>query len=291
MEKQLFEPLVNLLDDRDEEVYRAIYNELIRLGTPVIQPLEQKWETTSDGLIQDRIENIISTIHFRALQKDFSQWLQDYTDNLLFGSYLIARFQYPDLRYQPITNFVDEMAAVIAPRLDQGLTPIEKTRVINKVFFKEYGFSANTANIFSPRNCYINRLTETRQGNAVTLSIMYMSVTARLSVPVYGINLPNNFVMAYMDTVRYGNLSRDNLHFYIDPLGKGMILSRQDINHFISRLKLTPHESFFSPCSNLKIIQRLLSTLILCLDRQNESGKTEQLKELFSLLSIKVAKL
>jgi regulator of sirC expression with transglutaminase-like and TPR domain len=122
----------------------------------------------------------------------------------------------------------------------------------------------------------INVVLETRKGNPISLCVIYMMVAQKLKLPVYGVNLPNLFVLVYQDGKQV---------FYINAFNKGLIFSRQDIENYIHELKLAPQSSFFEPCSNLEIIRRVFRNLIMSFDKMGEHEKAEEVKELLLIIA------
>ena len=68
--------LITLLDDPDDGVYSEVKNRFIILGPPAIPHLETAWENSFDALMQKRIETIIHTIQFKALQTSLKNWAE-----------------------------------------------------------------------------------------------------------------------------------------------------------------------------------------------------------------------
>ena len=281
------EVLIRLLDDPDEYIFSSVQKELKSMGAEVLPFLEECWLVSANDILQQRLIAIIDAIQQSELHSLMTQWIETTPEDVLKGAYLIARFQYPDLDFIDIDKQVKKLADDVWLEINNNLTALEKVNIINRVLYDMHGFSANDSNFFSPQNCYINKVLETKKGNAMTLSIIYLSIAQKLELPIRGINLPNNFIVAYMDNGIYGNVFRDNVLFYIDPFCKGTVFGRQEIDQFIRRIKLSPHESFYTPCSNIKIIQRLLSNLIYSYDKSKDRSKIEQLKGLFFIISTK----
>ena len=68
--------------------------------------------------------------------------------------------------------------------------------------------------------------------------------------------------------------------FYINPFNKGAIFTKNEIEVYINHLKLEPKMSFYKPCSNSVILQRLLESLITTYSRLGYSDKVDELKVL-----------
>jgi regulator of sirC expression with transglutaminase-like and TPR domain len=104
-----------------------------------------------------------------------------------------------------------------------------------------------------------------------------MMVAQKLKLPVYGVNLPNLFVLTYKDD--------KHAQFYINVFNKGLIFSRQDIENYINELHLAQQPSYFDPCSSLEIIRRVLRNLIMSFDKMGEHAKAEEVKELLLIIA------
>ncbi|HXA01221.1 MAG TPA: transglutaminase-like domain-containing protein, partial [Cytophagaceae bacterium] len=137
-------------------------------------------------------------------------------------------------------------------------------------------FSANTKNFHSPANSMINVVLETKKGNPISLCVIYMLVAQKLKMPVYGVNLPNLFILTYKD--------KDS-QFYINAFNKGLIFSKADIDNYISHLNLSQMEIFYEPCSNLEIIKRVLRNLVVSFEKIGDSQKVEEVKTLLRTIS------
>jgi len=101
-EQKELEALINLLEDPDKMVSDPVSNRLIEMGEGVVVPLERRWEATLKPELQERIENVIKQIQFNVLIRDMDRWSSSGGNDLLFGAFLVARFQYPDLEYVPV---------------------------------------------------------------------------------------------------------------------------------------------------------------------------------------------
>lgn len=145
------------------------------------------------------------------------------------------------------------------------LTPLEKVKVINHVIYDINKFGANTTNIQSPDNFYLKQLLESRKGNPLSLGMLYLMVARSLKIPVYGVDLPRHFVLAYVDQEFVGHehfSPEDHVAFYLNPFNKGAVFTRNEISLYLKQMKLEPNDAFYSPCSNVSIIRRMINGLI-----------------------------
>lgn len=268
--------LVSLLDDEDDQVVSHVVDKIRTLGREVIPYLEKEWESSFNPQVQEKIEELIHDLQLVWLKQRFHEWYNSADQDLLSGLWLIATYQYPDLELDTLRHELEQIYYEAWLEFKPDLYPFDQVKVLNGVLFTKLKFSANTKNFHSPGNSMINVVLETRKGNPISLCVIYMMVAQKLKLPVYGVNLPNLFVLTYRDAANT---------FYINAFNKGLIFSRQDIENYIHELRLTPQPSFFEPCSNLEIVRRMLRNLIMSFDKMGEHGKAEEVKELLLIIA------
>jgi len=277
--------LINLLEDPDPQVYDVVSRELQERGVSAIPKLEKVWESSLDQNLQEKIEDLIQLIQFNYVKVEFRQWVNSGAENLLYGAYLVARYQYPELYFSEIEEQVEILRKDAWIELHENLTALEKIRVLNHVFFAIHKFTRNTKNFYSPRNSFINQILETKKANPISLAVLYSHVARKLDMPVYGVNLPLNFILAYKDP--FFEDDPDGILFYINPYNRGTVLSKKDISRFLKQQKLEPKAEYFIPCNNVTTIERMLKNLIFSYEKLGYTDKTEQIKILLNIISVK----
>jgi len=285
MNQQELNALIRLLDDTDEEVFNQIEPKIVNYGKEVIPILENVWSKALDALMQQRIESIIHKIQLESLQQDLSVWTSTGCIDLIKGAILVARYQYPDLNEEQLITHLDKIKRDAWLEMNENLTAMEQVKVMNKVFFEIHGFSGNTQNYHAPQNSFINLALETKKGNPLMLSIIYMEVAKSAGLPVYGINLPEHFVLGYKDEHNILPVSSEvedsRILFYINPFSKGDIFGRKEILAFLKQLKIQREKSYFEPCSNKEMMQRLIRNLM---NSYHKLGYLEKVSELELLM-------
>lgn len=277
--------LITLLDDPDEIIYEQVRDRFVTLGPPAIPHLETAWENSFDAIMQKRIETIIHTIQFETLQRALKAWAQEDSDDLLKGVLLLARYQYSDLDEGKIKKQLHQIKQDVWLELHEDLTALEKVRIINHILFEVHQFSGNITNYHAPQNSFLNNVLESKKGNPLMLSVVYMLICKELNIPVYGINLPQHFVLAYLND--FANLMdvnnkslNNNILFYINPFSKGLMFNQKDIDQFLKQLNLDPEAKYYQPCSNIDIIKRCLNNLIYSYEKLGYVDKVQELKNL-----------
>jgi regulator of sirC expression with transglutaminase-like and TPR domain len=289
MDNAQLSALISLLDDPDENVFHQIREKLLSMGNVAVPALESAWENSFDPLLQSRIENIIHSIQLDYTRNSLRTWALPGQQDLLEGALIVARTQYPDLDEERIRRHIEQIKQDIWLELNNNLTALEKVRVINHILFDVHNFSGNTANYHAPQNSYINNVLETKKGNPLSLSIIYAVIAQDLRIPVYGVNLPEHFILAYVDAGTDQPMAftqdSDRVLFYINPFSRGWVVSRKEIDAYLKQQNLDPKAEYYAPCSNLDIIRSLITKLIISYERLGYPNKTEELKRMMDVLS------
>jgi regulator of sirC expression with transglutaminase-like and TPR domain len=283
MTEKEIQALISLLDDPDDNVYTHIKGKILDMGDHVIPNLEHAWENSFNPFFQQRIENLIHEIQFQNVKNALREWSKTNEKDLLTGALIVSRYQYPDLDETKINEVIQKVTQDIWLELNDNLTALEKIKVINHIFFDVHGFSGNKTNYHAPQNCYINNLIETKKGNPLTLSMLYMIICQSLGVPVYGVNLPQHFVMCYISQSRIHDLKavkREDILFYINTFSLGYVFSDKDIDKFLKQLNLDLLPEHYLPADNLTIINRCINNLILSYEKLGYPDKVEELESL-----------
>lgn len=274
--------LVRLLDDPDEEVYQHVEKKLFEYGGEAIRFLESAWEQSFDSLLQERIENIVHQIQFQTVKEDLKLWYLSGAFDLLQGALIINRYQYPDLDEQKIIIQLEEIKREIWLGLQYEMSSLEKVKLVNHVLYNQYGFGGNTKNHLDPQNSYLSQVLESKKGNQISLAIIYSTLAQKLDLPVYGINLPQHFILGYVDESKQDG-NENGVLFYINAFNRGNIFGKHDVDQFLRQLNLQAMPEYYKPCTNTDVIRRVLRNLISAYEN---AGATEKVKELNELQDV-----
>jgi regulator of sirC expression with transglutaminase-like and TPR domain len=280
--------LIHLIDDPDESIFEHVRCQLKSVGKDAIPLLENSWESEDLGLLfQHRIEQLIHEIQFEDCKQQLQDWRNSHDKDLLQGAIIVAKYQYPGLNSAHIIAEIEKIRKDIWLEINSNQTAFEKIKIFNKVFYEMHHFQGNTKAFHSPLNSFINTVLETKKGNPLSLSLIYSIIAQQLSIPVYGVNLPNHFVLCYMDEFNTQSMleekSKYGVLFYINTFSKGSIFYENDIYQFLNQLKVQADRSHFEPCSNSVIIQRMITNLIASFQQVGNSEKVNELIELRSI--------
>lgn len=275
--------LIQLLDDPDEQVFSHVAEKISEFGQQAIPFLEQAWETKDFGpVFQERLTKVLHQIQYNNRIEELKNWAKTEEKDLFTGTLIIAKYQYPDLDEIALQNNIDEIEQAIWLELNDNLTALEQVRIINHILYDVYGFEGNTNNYHSPANSYINTVLESRKGSPILLAVLYIILAQRLKLPIFGVNLPRHFILAYTDEIHqiFHPEEPPKVLFYINAFSKGGVFSKNDVAQFIAQLQLPNHHEYYNPCGNLEIIQRILNNLIYAYKQQGNLEKVSELEVL-----------
>jgi regulator of sirC expression with transglutaminase-like and TPR domain len=289
--------LISLLEETDSEIFRSVEAEFLVIGIEAIPLLEKKWEEIDNEVIQTRIVNLIHKIQFNSVKSQLKFWASEGGSDLFFGAFLVAKYHFPNLSYNLLNEMMNIIRRDIWFEINDQQSTLEKIRAFNRIFFGQYRFQRHTTDFFHINNCLINSVIESKRGNDISLSILYMVLCQRLGLPVYGVNLPMNFILAFMNmqtgpiTIKNNpknisniDLSKTDVLFYINPLIDGVVLSKRDIDNFLADQNLEYNSNYYRPTTNIQIINVLLSNLESCYDLDNSIANVNEIHELSKLL-------
>lgn len=282
---QNIEALLNLLDDPDDQVFDVVRNEILDFGTEIIDDLETQWENAEDVLKMQRIEQLIYTIKSTNAKNQLEDWIKGGAKNLLTGALAVARYQFHNLNEQKVFESIEKIKQDIWIEINDYQTALEKIKVFNHIFYNVHGFKGNAENFHAPQNSFINRVIESKKGTPLSLGILYIVIAESLEIPVYGVNLPHHFVLAYKDKhpLRDFFPFEDEILFYINPFALGASFGRPELQEFVEQLNVPFEEHYFNPCDNKSIIKRMINNLVYSYDKAGRSDKAYHFKQLLEV--------
>lgn len=279
--------LLKLIDDPDDEVFDTVADKLLHYGKDIIPNLEQLWEVTADQNLQERIELLIHRVHFQDLQQDFLEWSKSKHPELLRGAILVAKFQFPDLNVPALLSQFDQIRRNIWLELNNYLTPLEQVNVFNSILYNYYKLQGHELTEREPKYFFINQVLESKQGNAYSLGVLYLALCELLDIPIFAVDIPRQFVFAYIDTLHHffsqESEGVQQIQFFIDPI-TGMVYTQKDVDTYLRKINATDKEQYFVPLLTKRIIFKMLEELALCFRYRREDQKADEIQQLMRIL-------
>ncbi len=276
--------LFHLIDDPDVEVFSTVSDRILSIGTNIIPNLEHLWETTPDEAVQDRIEMLIHRLHYCELASDFKRWKSQASPDLLGGALLVCKFQFPDLNVNSILQDIEKMRRNIWLELNNYLTPLEQTNVLTTILYNYYHLKGSEINYAEPNDFLLNKVLESKKGNAVSNGILYLVLCDLLDIPIRAVPIPRQFILAYFETEPVDWLEPssnpvEQIQFYIDPMS-GQVFTQKDVDTYFKRISVSQTPSYFKPISTIRIIQHLLEEYARCFENEKDNYKYDELMNL-----------
>lgn len=275
MERNKFDALVSLLDDPDREINKRIRSEFFAAGSDIIPLLQKEEGKAVSERVKIQIREITHLIHFTQLKEDLTIWKRDHHTDLLQGMWLAATYGFPGLSFEELVADFEQLYYEVWVSFHHDLHPLDQVEIINDVIFNRLEFKPDVKDFHSPSNSFINSVIERRRGNPISLCVLYILIGKKLNLPIYGVNLPNLFVLTY-------KLKR--FRFYINVFNRGVTFTRQDLKTYLKQLRLEPQAAYFEPCTELEIVSRVFRNLIISYSREEKYDKVEELRELVAIL-------
>ena len=269
MKQSEIKALISLLDDEDYEVLNHVESKILSMGDTVIPYLEDRWEESSlSPLMQKKLEDLIHDLQYNAFLERLVNWRKDGSEDLLEGIWAIATYQYPELSLEKLRQDVEQIYYEVWLEIRDGMHPMDQIKTLNSVIFGKLKFGANTKHFHSASNSMLNVVIESKKGNPISLCVIYLLVAQKLNLPIWGVNLPNLFILTYKS---------GNMQFYINVFNRGLVFSRVDIDSYIAQLNLDQNDIFYEPCNNLDIIRRILRNLTLAFEKVGDDDKVKEI--------------
>lgn len=260
--------IVKLLQSKDESTSKLLEEQLRTFDSSLLKDIESEI-SQSDRTLREQFFEIILRIKREKLKEEFPKWGTSKLSNLEEGVFLLASFNNPFINVYSYSSLFDSWAKELAKNLEKLKLPQDSTSIINEVnhyLFMELGFRGNKKDYYNPNNSFLDKVIDTKLGNPILLSVIYLAITTRLGLPFSGVNMPAHFLVQYTD-------SFDPI--FIDPFNEGEIITKEMCKERVKSLKLAWSESFLETPTNNQMIIRIMQNLINIYD---ESGETE-LKE------------
>ncbi len=280
--------LFHLLDDPDRDVYHTVSDKLIHYGKEVIAPLEDLWETTMDNRVHERIEHIIHKVNFNDVFKAWSAWARKPKSSLLSGALLMSAYRYPDLDEAAVHKTIKSIYQSCWLEINNYLTPLEQINIINSIFYNMYKFKGQELEENKPAHYFLNEVLDTRQGNNYSLGLLYQILCEMLDIPVYAIQLPKQYILAYYDTLNdFYDREKQPIHkiqFYIDP-NHGMIYTQNDVDAFVKKYNIKLDQNAFTPLTHTEIMYKNLEALMQVYQLLEDEERAHEIHQLMEIVA------
>lgn len=272
--------LISLLDEPNEANYASIRDEILSYGIGIKNKLEIILNNINNEIVRNRLYSIINDIILNDIKYRLSVWYYDEKNKLFDAVLLLSEFD--EYKYSK-TEFVlklEEIQKNIWIELNTNLTPLEKIKVFNIIFFQNHQFSVLQKNEFYPHHILLNKVINTNIGTSLSIGLMYVILAQRLEIPVFGYILFNNFYLAYLNKKGFDFISfikENEPLFYINPNLNGETFDRKVVDYQLAKNNIEHHSDYFSASKNTKILNLYIKSLIKAYMNKGDIYKAEKL--------------
>jgi regulator of sirC expression with transglutaminase-like and TPR domain len=268
---QELKAMISLLDDPDERIATSVENRLMQEGDSVVKPMEDIWFSNEFPHLAIEIESLLKKINQHEILSQFRNWWNSPQPDLLMGWFILSRTKYPGLQLQELKNRINEIKLDCWYRLGNVHRKMDQIQIINHVLFEHHRFKGNADDYHAPDNSFLNSVLDTKNGNPISLSVLYILICQSLGLPVLGVNLPQHFVVALcqqpensvscpLDGSWLDPAMADPV-VYINPYNRGQLFTKDNIDSFLKVIGIQSQPEFYKPCANLDILKRMLRNL------------------------------
>jgi regulator of sirC expression with transglutaminase-like and TPR domain len=270
--EQDFKALIRLLDDEDPEISEHVWGRIMAMGAEAKERLEAEWEIEDDPSIQAKLEEAIHKINLSTATRELRNWRLGGGKDLLEGWFFVSKFEYPELDFRKHKNEINRLVNKTWLELNDRMDAVQKIKVINHILFQMEGYGPNKNRPHYPKANFLNEVTGTQEGNAVSLGLLYLIICQQLNLNVFGVILPGYFILMFKD---------EKEEFYIDVYNGGHPFNKAALEGYLKQVNVEPKSTYFSPTSNIYMILNLIRT---AMHDYQQAGRTEKASELEDLL-------
>lgn len=293
MDVSTLKAMIRLLDDPDEAVSQALETRFMEEGEDIVEDLEAIWLANEFPSVSRHIELLIKRIQKQGLHRRFNNWFQQDQPDLVEGWVLVSQVQYPGLKVEAIRRTLSDIKLDAWLMMGGVENNIDKVQILNHVFFEQQGFHGDNSQYHYTDNSFINRVLERKTGNPISLSVVYLVVAQSLGLPVFGVNLPQHFVVGFCQLKEgfegvknmkmVGTEDVDKVLFYINPYSKGQIFTKENVDAFLKVVNVTPQKQFYQPCGVKEIVKRMLRNLHFSYGEVQDIEKQQEVLQMMKL--------
>jgi regulator of sirC expression with transglutaminase-like and TPR domain len=272
------ESLMFLLEDPDPFVQEQVQLRFMELGDRAVPLLDQIRVQTKDKEEKKRAKEVLHQLTFATLKEDFAELLLEGIGNraqLEKAIITLARFGHPTLRESEYVKTLDHFADMIRPSLRYRDNEREKMQTLMKFIFEDLNFRGDNKDYHNPANGFIDQVIERRKGLPISLSLVAMFIARRLELPVFGVNMPIHFMLAFVG---------EKEEQLIDPYDQGAEVSYDQCYFFLKKNNVTPKPEHFKMASDIDILARCIRNLMHSYERNEEQERVQELKSLLELV-------
>ncbi len=256
---------VNLLQDSSEPILNLMAEQIGKLDDSSLKVIEELVQRADDELLVDNWYHASKV----SLVNQIQEWKK--TGDLEEGLFLISRLKNPGLDLAKYKNILDDYAARVAAKLTTKSTGKQIIEAINQVLYKEEAYLGDQIDYYNIDNNFLHTVIETRSGNPIMLSALYMLVGRRLGLDIKGIGTPGHFIIKFEDQ-------------FIDPFFGGRVITRDECIMRSQELSVYWRDEYLEPIDDVFVVSRCIRNLVAIYKKLNEFEKAADVTSLLKFV-------
>lgn len=273
-----FDSLVELLDDRDNVVSECVRNRLRQYGPDVVRELmtlsfRQKDDSLKE-MIRDTAADINSENQLRKLEELSGQGGGRLS--LFEAGFIVSSIMDPSLQRDTFEDlFLRCSSEYVAESSDQR-TAVENIRIFNHIFFHRLHFAIYDVEMSELKYALISDALRTRQGNPFTVAYIYVMAAKFAGLPLEILTFPGGFVPIYVENGKE--------LFYINVYRNGEVFLKDRLTEFVSALGLNMDVTSFKVRDDNALLTIYLESLQYICSNAGEERKSLALGQALDIL-------
>jgi len=284
-----FIALVSLLDDPDENVFMLIRKKLLESELNEINMYQNYYESLEDGVVKQRFKFILSDMLRQVTVHKLMRWRDSDKQDIAEALLHVSAFLEPGIDTYKLNEKIDALSKEIWLELNHNLTSLEKIKVVNHLLFVIHALKGKQ-NDEAVHLYYPSYVLQTGYGNAFALGMLYLAILQNNNLPVYGVDLPGHFLLAYTRDYWMPGWpfeESNKVLFYINPFKNGAVFTAREIEAYLEQSQLKKKETYFIPCTNEKLVVRYLKAVQQINTQLNKLDVADNIESLLKQLFLK----
>jgi hypothetical protein len=277
--------LISMLDEPDPLIYEKISDSITGLGSGAIPVLEDVAENTFDPKILDRLEDLVRTIHAEGIRNDLQRWKVSENHDLIQFLQILSKYHFRKLDMVQLNDRIAAMQKEIWLELNENLTSLECVRLVNHFILRTWNFAPDNSNLLDADVFFLNTVLQHKKAHPATLGAFYLGFCQRLTLPVFYVGLPENFILAYTSQPFFKpRFKPGEILFYINPLLDGVIFNKLEIESFLKNHEIPSQPQFFEVADNLRVGALILREMQKIYHGSGEQYRVSDVQRMIGIL-------
>jgi len=298
------EALVHLLGDDDAGIRATAWEHLERLGVSALDAVEVASRSSEDARVRVQSSEFLLEWRRRGVFAEWVEFCRGGDFDIESGAFLIARTEYPDADVGAARAQLDEYAAVLRRRLVTVRSAEGAVDALVELVHQELGFRGNVKDYYDADNSYFHRVIERRVGIPISLSILYLAIARRVSIPLEPVGLPLHFLLKIAVPSRAAAAGRPTsgrptsgrptsgrpasgrrqTELFVDPFHRGERLTSRECARFLHEHGVTFRDGFLDAISDRVVLYRMLGNLLKIYHGRRDERRSSRVTALLDLL-------